>query len=569
MRFRPGGGLREGALEARVVPANLPAGFVDATFATGLVAPTAMAFAPDGRLFVAEQAGRVRVIAADGTVAPAPFVTLADVAVEGERGLAGLAIDPDFETNGYVYLYYTVDATPRFGRIVRVTAAGDVAAPGSQVTLLELDPLDPNQPPFHVGGGMQFAPDGTLLVGVGDGRVGANAQSTQTLLGKVLRINRDGSIPADNPLVGKVAGRNQAIWATGLRNPFTLAIQPETGLVFLNDVGLHDWEEINVGLPGANYGWPAVEGPSSDARFVGPLFAYRHGAGLDRGSAIVGGAFSPLEGGTFPEEYRGDYFFQDYTNGWMRRLDPRDGSVSVFATGLPTFPVDLDVDPAGNLYVLARGDEGRIGEILQIRYAAQAQPPTITQGPASVLASAGHPTQFVVSASGTGPLSYQWQLDGEDIPGANGPVLDVPPVKLSDDGARLRVVVTNAVGRAVSAEATLSVTADRPPVAVITSPGPRFRYRPGSVVRFAGVGVDPEGGLLPASAFTWEVVFHHDAHTHPFLTPSSGMASGRFRIPRARHDPGVVWYRVRLMVTDAAGLTGVAIRDVFPVGRRA
>src|SRR4051794_24170758 len=190
--------LRVEPLEDRSVPVTLPTGFAESVFAGGLTDPTQMAVAPDGRVFVAEQGGTLRVVQ-NGAVLPAPFVSLT-VDSSGERGLVGVALDPNFATNGFVYVYHTVPSSggaPPFNRVSRFTASGNVAAPGSEVVLLDLDPL--SSATNHNGGPMAFGPDGKLYVAVGENNNGPNAQSLANRLGKVLRINPDGSIPADNP----------------------------------------------------------------------------------------------------------------------------------------------------------------------------------------------------------------------------------------------------------------------------------------------------------------------------------------------------------------------------------
>ena len=148
-----------------------------------------------------------------------------------------------------------------------------MAVPGSEVVLLDLNTL--SRATNHNGGAIHFGNDGKLYIAVGDNGNGNNSQSLGNLFGKMLRINRDGTIPTDNPFFGTATGVNRAIWALGLRNPFTTAIQRSTGRLFINDVGETSWEEINEGAPGANYGWPLAEGPSSRSRFHRPVSLLR------------------------------------------------------------------------------------------------------------------------------------------------------------------------------------------------------------------------------------------------------------------------------------------------------
>jgi glucose/arabinose dehydrogenase len=328
--------------------ATLPNGFAETIFASGLSNPTAMAFAPDGRLFVCQQGGQLRVIQ-NGTLLSTPFVSLS-VNSSGERGLLGVAFDPNFAVNQYVYVYYTTASSPH-NRISRLTANGNVAAAGSEMILLEVTPSSATN---HNGGALHFAADGKLMAGVGDGATSSNAQTITNLLGKMLRINTDGTIPADNPFYNQASGTNRAIWALGLRNPYTFAIQPGTGRMFINDVGGGQYEEINDGIAGSNYGWPINEGPTSDPSFRAPLYYYGHGSGPFVGCAITGGAFYNPATSQFPSSYVGDYFFADLCGGWINRYDAATG-VTTFASGISQ-PVDLKVGADGSLYYLARGN---------------------------------------------------------------------------------------------------------------------------------------------------------------------------------------------------------------------
>ena len=327
--------------------ATLPAGFTE-TFITGIASPTAMAIAPDGRIFVCEQGGRLRVVK-DGALLPTPFITIS-VDSAGERGLLGVAFDPLFALNNFVYVYYTVPATPRHNRVSRFTANGDVAAPGSELAILELDNL--TSATNHNGGAIHFGPDGKLYVAVGENATPQNAQTLSNRLGKVLRINSDGSIPTDNPFFNTATGANRSIWALGLRNPFTFAFQPGTSRMFINDVGQNTWEEINDGIAGSNYGWPTTEGVTSNPAFRSPVFAYAHGGGPTTGCAIAGGAFYNPLNVQFPSSFVGKYFFADLCSGWIRTFDPATSTAADFASGVVQ-PVDLKVGVDGSLYYLA------------------------------------------------------------------------------------------------------------------------------------------------------------------------------------------------------------------------
>lgn len=351
--------------------ATFPPGFKQTLVSTGVGSPTAMAFAPDGRLFICQQNGRVRIVKG-GTLLPTPFAALS-VNSSGERGLLGLTFDPGFTTNGYLYLFHTTSTSPLHNQVVRLKAEGDSSVPGSSTVLLELNNV--GTATSENGGGLQFGTDGKLYIGAGDTSVRSNGQSLATLQGKLLRINPDGTIPADNPFFQALSGNFRAIWARGLRNPFTLAVAPTSGRIFINDVGDRTWEEINEGKPGANYGWATAEGPSTNADFIPPVFAYRHGTGPELGRAITGGVFYDAASPQYPAEYRDNYFFADYGGGWIRRLDTaRSNAVSGFATNVPS-PIDLDIGPEGALYYLSVGG----GAVYKIEYTLA--PPRLTATP--------------------------------------------------------------------------------------------------------------------------------------------------------------------------------------------
>jgi glucose/arabinose dehydrogenase len=354
-------------LPAALYAATLPAGFTE-TQINGLANPTAMEIAPDGRIFVCQQGGSLRVIK-NGVLLSTPFLTLS-VDSNGERGLLGIAFDPNFASNNFLYVYYTVPVTPRHNRVSRFTANGDVVVPGSEQIILELDNL--SSATNHNGGAIHFGPDGKLYVAVGENANGSNAQTLSNRLGKVLRINSDGSIPADNPFFNTATGANRSIWAFGLRNPFTFAFQPGTGRLFINDVGEVTWEEINDGFAGSNYGWNLSEGPTTNPQLRAPLFAYQHGGTATTGCAIAGGTFYNPATVQFPQGFVGKYFFADLCSGWIRVFDPATGTASGFATNISQ-PVDLKVGADGSLYYLARGSSS----VFRVQFL---EPMLITEG---------------------------------------------------------------------------------------------------------------------------------------------------------------------------------------------
>ena len=267
--------------------ANLPQGFTDSQVVSGLTNPTDMEFAPDGRLFVLEQAGRVRFVRSDGTLGT--FLNISTkVDATGERGLLGIAFDPAFATNRYVYLHYTRKATstvPVHNRVVRVTANATNTAivSGSEKLVFKLNNL--SSATNHNGGDIHFHPVNKLLyIATGDNAQSSNAQSLNNLKGKILRINKNGTIPTSNPFYTaanntqglQASGKNRAIFALGFRNPFKFTFNKAGSLLFVNDVGQDAWEEINEVYAGNNYGWPLYEGQENDPKYSNPNYAYGH-----------------------------------------------------------------------------------------------------------------------------------------------------------------------------------------------------------------------------------------------------------------------------------------------------
>jgi len=538
--------------------ATLPTGFSETRVATGMSSPTAMAFAPDGRLFVTQQGGQLRVIK-NGALLATPFLTV-NVNSSGERGLLGVAFDPNFASNGFVYVYYTTASSPIHNRVSRFTASAsnpDVAAAGSEVQLLNLPNL--SSATNHNGGAIHFGTDGRLYIAVGDNASSSNSQTLNTTLGKLLRINADGSIPSDNPFFSQTTGINQAIYARGLRNPFNFAVDRTNGRIQLNDVGQDTWEEVNLVSAGVNFGWPQTEGPnpSGVAGVTYPVHSYQN-AGSN--CAILGAAFYRPVTQTFPSEYAGRYFFGDFCGGFIRTLSPPNYSSSTpFATGINSL-VDIQTASDGALYYLARGGTG---EVFRVQYTG-AIAPTITSHPASVTVAAGQPASFTVAASGTAPLQYQWLRNGVVISSATSPTLTLPAVTAADNGAAFSAVVSNTAGSIPSNPATLTVLSNAPPTARISSPRAGVLYGGGQTFRFFGDATDPEDGPLGASAFTWRVDFHHDDHTHPHVLPFSGATVGSFTAADRGETSANVFYRIVLTVRDSAGLTNTTSVDIRP-----
>jgi glucose/arabinose dehydrogenase len=541
------------------VAQTFPSNFTRETVGGAISNPTVMAFAPDGRIFVAQQTGALRVIKND-VLLSTPFVSLT-VNSSGERGLIGIALDPDFATNNFIYLYYTINTAPLKNRISRFTANGDVAVTGSEQIVLELDNL--STATNHNGGALAFGVDGKLYVAVGDNANTSFPQNLDTYHGKILRINKDGSAPTDNPFFTTTATeQRKRIWAYGLRNPYTFSIQPVTGKIFVNDVGQNAWEEINDASGGGrNFGWPTTEGPTSNPAFTTPVYAYNHSSGTPTGCAITGGSFFDPTASNYPTIYFGKFFFQDYCSNWIYYIDPTQptNTATVFGSNVGGSSLSIMMGTDGNLYYLSRSAQ----RLYRIKFTPPTISPTISQQPISASVSVGLAVNFSVSASGTAPLTYQWQKNGVNITNANQPTYSIASAQLADAG-NYQVIVSNSAGSATSSVAVLTVTPpNQRPSAKVLTPIAGTLYTAGTTLNFSGQGTDPEQGDLPAAAFTWQINFHHDTHKHdePAIV---GVRQSSFSIPNQGETSDNVWYRLILTVRDAQGLEGKDSVDVYP-----
>ena len=547
-------------------------GFSAVLVTSGISSPTTMTFAPasDGRVFVCQQDGNLRVVK-NGQLLPTPFLSI-PVNKDGERGLIGVALDPGFLSNKYVYVYYTLPSGAN-NRIVRYAASAgnpDVADPSSARVILDLDPLI--SATNHNGGAMNFGQDGKLYVAVGDNARRELAQNLDSYMGKMLRLNPDGSAPADNPFNAPGASaQRQRVWSSGLRNPFTFSVEPGSGKIFINNVGEGSWEEINDASVGArNFGWPTQpggEGYTSNPGQTEPVYAYPHQSGFPDGTgcALTGGTFFSPASTNYPAQYQGKYFFMDYCGKWINFFDPKSASPrnsrQPFAQQVGNGDVlGITTGPDGNLYYLARNGSA----LFKLVYTSANSVPVITTQPVSQAVVPGTKVDFTVAAAGTAPFSYQWQKNGANLSGATGSTYSIASATAADAG-QYRAVVTNSAGTATSSAATLTVTdPNTAPTARILTPAEGTSYAGGTIIRFSAEATDPEDGPLPASAFAWKVEFHHNVHFHPGPNIPAGSTSGQFTIPNDGEVSDDVFYRLVLTVTDQGGLTSTTYRDVQP-----
>jgi glucose/arabinose dehydrogenase len=552
--------------------------FVDPQFVTETVAqlpaftPVGLAFAPDGRIFIWQKNGVVRIVK-NGALLATPFLDIqTQVNQCNDRGLLGFALDPNFATNGFVYLLHTLEESgnttscaAKTSRLIRVTAnppTADVAQAGSLVTILSGISSDGDS---HSVGTLRFAPDGKLFVSHGDGAsytttdpLALRSQDLNSYNGKILRINPDGSAPGDNPFDDGTNSIRSKVWAYGLRNPFRFTLHPATGEPYIGDVGWNTWEEINRGR-GANFGWPCFEGngpqPDYQAAFnqcrqlspsavTPPLYTFDHSVGR----TVIGGAF--YTGFQYPFQYRGNLFFADYTAQWLVRLVFDDNlnlaSVEPFATGFAG-PVHIELGPDGMLYYVAI----LTGEVGRIRFVGAERPPVAK---ASASPSAGYsPLTVAFSSAGSvdpdgGPLTYLWDFgDGTTSTLAN-------PQRTFAASGVVSFPVTLTVTDSAGSSATDSIVVtlgSLPPTATITSPIDGTVVVPGQTVTYQGLATDPDEGALPPSSLSWTVLLHHNEHVH--LLQSGSGSGGSFDV--VNHGVGTFAFEIILTATDSTGLT--------------
>lgn len=590
------------ALAAGSAPAGavtLPANFNDEVVTT-TPSPTALTWTPDGRMLITTQPGQLRVLSGGTLLTPLDLSTV--ICSDSERGLLGVAVDPQFAANHFIYLYYTfrranpcsgTNAVNRVSRFV-LTDANTVAL-SSETVLIDNIPSTAGN---HNGGDLQFGKDGNLYISVGDGGcdyagggcAGANdaARDQNVLSGKILRITPAGTIPPSNPfqgmgtarcnLTGRTsAARCQETFAWGLRNPFRMGFDPNAAgtRFYINDVGQNVWEEIDNGVAGADYGWNVREGHCANnsttncsappAGMTNPVHDYSHSA-TGCGS-ITGGAFVP--NGVWPSTYDGAYLFGDYVCGRIFALTPA-GTRTIFADQLgSSSAVHLAFGPHNGTQALYYTSYLGGGTVHRISYTAA------NRAPAAVLAAtpSSGPPGVVVTLDGSGSsdpdagdtLTYSWDF-GEGSPTAQtaAPSINHTYASVGTYTATLTVRDNHGVSSA-PATRTIDVGGNTPPQLVMNSPAATLRFSVGQSILLRGKAIDQEDGTLPASALTWTVLRHHATHTHPWFGPAAGNANA-FVAPAPEDLAATTnsYVEVILTATDSNGATATLSRNVQP-----
>ena len=443
------------------------------TYMSGLAWPITLAFAPDGRIFVAQRTTGSIYIIQNNAFLPTPYYTLPNVTLEGERGLLGLALDPDFPTMPYVYAYQTFNDTGTiYNGIVRISGSGNVGTSNS--TILRLPDLSAST--IHNGGVIAFGPDKKLYAVVGEDGNPAHSQDPASPLGKVLRMNPDGSPPSDNPFYGNLSW-NQLVYTYGHRNMFGLAFHPVTGRAYITENGPNCNDEVNLLIPGRNYGWgatntcstppPAPNNTNRDG--PNPVLPIKWWATTiaPTGAAIYGGPFFPA--------FRGDMFMGDFNTRTFHRLhlvppyyDSVASDTPVWVA--PDFILDVKVGPDGAIWITT--------PTAIYRYWDSGKPPVASFTASPDPAIVGATVTFDASASNDPDgqiVTYAWDF-GDSSPVGSGMVTSHA---YAGAGTYLtRLTVTD--NESFTASASRLVTIQTPP------PGPqppvaRFNVTPSTV----------------------------------------------------------------------------------------
>jgi len=590
------------AVQTNAAPAaNLPGGFRLDAIAAGLATPTGFAFVPGRRIFITEKSGRVRLVD-NGILQTNPVIDITNrVNSYRDRGLNGMAVDPNFATNGYLYLIYTYENDPsaydgpKTARVARYTVVGDTASPASEVVILGTTVGSScnnfaagtdcivSDGSSHSVGSLRFASDGTLFVSFGDGAsfnyVDDNALRTQNpdiLSGKLLHVTTAGQGVGGNPFAdGNARANRSKVWAYGFRNPFRFSLRPGSDTPYVGDVGWDTWEEVDAGVKGGNYGWPCYEGVGQQGGYASksacqalynqgtgavqpPLTTYNHNG---QGAAVVGGVF--YTGTNYPAQYRGAYFYADYARSVINTLtvdgnNALTGGPTQFATNADG-PVDFAVGPDSDLYYIAINT----GELRHIVYASAPTQPIIPKASANVVQGAAPLTVQFSSAGTTGPVGQTISFDWEFDDGTPGTTQANPTHTYTNPGVYDPVLFAYDGSGNTPPTSVIEIRVGTPPTPTISAPSPSLTYAVGDTINFAGSATDQVDGTIPGPQLTWQVIQHHCpggvCHTHNYLTTAG--TGGSFTIPDHGDE---VYYEIILTAVDSAGLTGTTSVSIRP-----
>ncbi len=576
-----------------------------------------MAFTPDGRMLVSTQPGVLRLRKGGATSTTQALDISGKICPNSERGMLGVTVDPNFSSNQYVYIYYTFKkrgvcpagqpSSPDnpVNRVSRFTMSGDTASRTSEKVLIDNIP-SPNG--NHNGGDIHFGKDGYLYISVGDGggdykndsgRAGENdaSRDRNVLLGKILRVTRDGGIPPDNPYTGTNSARCgipsangrtapgndcRETFARGLRNPFRMGFDPDASgtRFFINDVGQKAWEEIDAGKKGADYAWNLCEGnhdnpdrPGSvdcgSAPYTPPIHEYSHNSGC---SSVTGSAFVPDD--VWPAAYKKSYLYGDFVCGKIFQLTPKSGggySRTTFASGLGRGgPVAMTFGPTGRTLYYTTYADGDGGQIRSISYTRGNQAPDARIKLAGDGANYGpQDKEFQFDGSGSrdpdgDPLTYEWDFTSDGTVDAT--VKTAPHVYQESGKQVAKLTVKDGKGGVDSASFEV-FPGDTPPQPRIGTPSRTAFFRVGQKFTLRGSATDAQDGRLPSTSLDWEIrQIHNGNHYHPYFSRTGVNLSFLTPAPEdlSATRPRYNYLEIRLTATDAQGLKKTVTQRLRP-----
>ncbi|MDH3704954.1 MAG: PQQ-dependent sugar dehydrogenase [Acidimicrobiia bacterium] len=540
--------------------------FVDELRVGGMTRVVAVEWLTGGEALVLNQDGTLWKVN-PSTGAKSVYLTLPNIDSSGERGSLDLVRD----TNNDVYVYFTsTNSNLNVGRF-RYTGAGSGDL-GSFTTLWSKPNTSPNT--NHVGGSIDIGPDGRLYVTIGDAVQSENSQQLTNVFGKVLRINKNGTIPTDNPFFDGSGPNADEIYAYGLRNPWRASFDDATGTFWIGDVGGNDaptaYEEVNILQRGANYGWancqgplgPPKVGPDCPAGTTAPVHYYLHdaGGGCCQNAAVTGGEV--MRGSTLPPDLRGAYIFGDFSIGEIRYLELGSGN-TVLHDGVVSdanFPVWVGQGPDGHIYYLVYGYSGPNGQLRRLRYTPGAGQPPVINSASATPTSGQAPLTVRFSASASDPdgdaVSYRWDFgDGISSSQRN------PTHIYGATGAyQARLTVTAGGDTTIGNEIAISV--GNAPDARIVTPADGSLFAAGDEIRLEGRATDD--GPIVGRDYRWDVWLRHGNHQHPVLSNQIGRVK-TLNVPTTGHGwEGDTSYLIQLTVTDNSGLVDVETVEIEP-----
>ena len=592
-------------------PEAVPANFTDAAVTTLSGGPvvTNVELTPDGgRLLITTQGGQVFVF---NTTTNALVTTAAlDLAAAGiicnefERGLQSVTVDPNFATNKFIYIYYPWNGSAGGGgsncssnsnarnRVARYTLNDNNTATDPYLIIK----YSPSPCGNHNGGDLHFGPtDGLLYISVGDGGCGAGANTTARyrswLNGKILRVNKDGSIPGTNPYashpngvkcgdvftpVQNLTDRCTETYAWGLRNPYRFAFRHGSSEFYINDVGQGAYEEIDVGAADADYGWYCREGQHDNntsnslcsprpANMIDPIYEYDHSSGC----AITGGAFATSStSSSWPAPYKDAYFFVDNCRSAIYYLSQNAGVYSriSFAT-ISGSPVTLLFDPATNALFYTTTS----GTVRKISYTPANRAPIASATATPTFGSAPLVVLFDGSASSDpdgNPISGRWTFGD----GSSATPLSVTHTYTQGGVFTATLVVTDSFGLASAAWATQIYAGNDPPQPTINAPASTVHFSVGQVFVLSGAATDPQEGALADNRLSWNVLLQHvpqgqpqNSHTHPYFSGTGNtLTLSAMPAPEDVDAAPLSYLEIQLTATDAQGLARTVTQTLQP-----